>query len=84
MSVPVVTVAASISVEVFLSGTLLTYLHSAFPVTDDAGDPVGPVTLNRLRQIPAAERARTTLAQAACPLPQVPARRLRVRACRSG
>ena len=75
MSVPVVTVAASISVEVFLSGTLLTYRHSAFPVTDDAGDPVGPVTLNRLRQIPAAERARTTVAQAACPLPQVPARR---------
>jgi hypothetical protein len=36
---------------------------------------VGPVTLNRLRQIPAAERARTTLAQAACPLPQFPARR---------
>jgi CBS domain-containing protein len=61
MSVPVVTVAASISVEVFLSGTLLTYRHSAFPVTDDAGDPAGPVTLNRLRQIPAAERARTTL-----------------------
>lgn len=73
MSVPVVTAAASISVGEFLSGNLLTYRHSAFPVTDDAGDPVGLVTLNQLRQIPAAERARTTLAQAACPLSQVPA-----------
>lgn len=42
-------------------------------MTDEAGDPVGLVMLNRLRQISAAERARTTLVQAACPLPQVPA-----------
>lgn len=41
-------------------------------MTDEAGVPVGLVTLNRLRQIPVAERSRITLAQAACPLSQVP------------
>ncbi len=72
MSVPVATVAGSISVGDFLSGNLLTYRHSAFPVTSEADVPVGLVTLNRLRQIPVAKRPRITLAQAACPLPQVP------------
>src|SRR5690349_20312491 len=72
MSVPVATIAGSISAGDFLSANLLTYRHSAFPVTDEAGVPVGLVSLNRLRQIPVAERSRITLAQAACPLSQVP------------
>jgi Zn-dependent protease/predicted transcriptional regulator len=72
MSTPVVTVPASATVEDLLSGQLTGPEHSAFPVTDQAGCPVGLITRNQVRNVPATDRRHTTLAQAACPLEQVP------------
>lgn len=72
MSSPVITAPASATVDDFLSRQLGAREHSAFPVTDHGGRTVGLVTLNQIGKIPAADRARVTLAQAACPLDQVP------------
>jgi Zn-dependent protease/CBS domain-containing protein len=65
-----VTVPASATVAQFLSDYLPWLRHSAFPVTAD-GETVGLVTVNRINRVPAAERDRTTLRDAACPLPEV-------------
>ncbi len=65
-----VTVPASATVEQFLNNYLPRHRHSAFPVVAD-GQTVGLVTMRRISQLPADERARTTLAAAACPLAQV-------------
>jgi Zn-dependent protease/predicted transcriptional regulator len=72
MSAPVVTVPASATVEDLVSGQLTGTRHSAFPVTDPSGRTVGLITRNQVRAVPDADRGRTTLAQAACPLEQVP------------
>jgi CBS domain-containing protein len=72
MSAPVVTVPAAATVEDLLSGQLTGSGHSAFPITDQAGHTVGLVTRDQVRNVPAADRGHTTLAQAACPLEQVP------------
>jgi Zn-dependent protease/predicted transcriptional regulator len=72
MSAPVVTVPASATVEDLVSGQLTGIRHSAFPVTDPSGHPVGLITSSQVRSVPAADRCHTTLAQAACPLEQVP------------
>ncbi len=64
-----VTVPASATVAEFLDN-YLPYLHSAFPVVAD-GQTVGLVTMKRVSQVPAGERGRTTLADAACPLSEV-------------
>ena len=65
-----VTVPASATVAQFLDDYLPRYRHSAFPVVDD-GQTVGLVSVHRVNQVPAAERGRTTLADAACPLAEV-------------
>ncbi len=65
-----VTVPASATVDQFLADYLPWLRHSAFPVVDD-GRTVGLVTVQRINQLPAAERGRTTLRDAACPLSDV-------------
>jgi Zn-dependent protease/CBS domain-containing protein len=64
------TVPASATVAEFLDDYLPWQRHSAFPVVAD-GETVGLVTLNRINQVPPAERDRTTLRDAACPLSEV-------------
>ena len=55
-----VTVPASVTVAQFLDDYLPRHRHSAFPVVAD-GQTVGLVTLQRISQVPADERGRTTL-----------------------
>jgi Zn-dependent protease/CBS domain-containing protein len=62
------TVSASVTVTQFLDKYLPWLRHSAFPVVDDDGQPVGLVTLRRINQVPADQRDRTTLRDVACPL----------------
>jgi CBS domain-containing protein len=66
-----VTVPASATVAWFLDDYLPWHRHSAFPVEADDGQTVGLVTVHRVNQVPAAERGRTPLRDAACPLSDV-------------
>jgi Zn-dependent protease/CBS domain-containing protein len=65
-----VTVPASATVAQFLNDYLPWHRHTAFPVVAD-GQTVGLVTVHRISQVPAGERDRTTLRDAACPLSEV-------------
>jgi Zn-dependent protease/predicted transcriptional regulator len=65
-----VTVPASATVAQFLNDYLPWHRHSAFPVVAD-GQTVGLVTLHRINELPAGQRAQTTLRDAACPLSEV-------------
>ena len=49
----------------FVDHYLFAYRHSALPLTDE-GRPVGLVTLDRVRGIPADRRASTSLAEVSC------------------
>ncbi|TLW91101.1 CBS domain-containing protein [Saccharomonospora piscinae] len=60
------------SVHDFLHGVLLQRRHSAFPVVDEQGRVEGLVTLNRLRSVPLAQRATTTVREIAALLADVP------------
>ena len=64
------TVPASATVAEFLANYQPWQRHSSFPVVDD-GQTVGLVTMRRISQVPAGERDRTTLRDAACPLSDV-------------
>jgi Zn-dependent protease len=66
-----VTVPASATVAWFLDDYPPWHRHSAFPVEAGDGRTVGLVTVRRVSQVPAAERGRTTLGDAACPLADV-------------
>jgi Zn-dependent protease/CBS domain-containing protein len=66
-----VTVPGSATVAWFLDDFLPQHRHSAFPVEAGDGQTVGLVTVHRVNQVPAAERGRTTLRDAACPLSDV-------------
>ncbi len=66
-----VTVPASATVAWFLDDYLPWHRHSAFPMEADDGQTVGLVTVHRVNQVPVAERARTPLRDAACPLADV-------------
>jgi Zn-dependent protease/CBS domain-containing protein len=70
MTADPVTVPASATVAQFMDEYLPWHRHSAFPVVAD-GQTVGLVTVNRISQVPAAERGRTTLGDVACPLSEV-------------
>ncbi|TDB76396.1 site-2 protease family protein [Micromonospora sp. KC723] len=59
------TASAEMTVADFVDHYLFAYRHSALPLTED-GRPVGLVTLDRVRGIPAERRATTTLAEVAC------------------
>jgi Zn-dependent protease len=56
----------------FLADPVFRYRHSAFPVIDEKGLPVGLVTVNRLHQVPAEQRAATALAETMIPLRDLP------------
>jgi Zn-dependent protease len=56
----------------FVDHYLLVHRDLAFPVVDGAGNVIGLVTLERVRALPAAARATTTVAQVATPIAQVP------------
>jgi CBS domain-containing protein len=66
-----VTVPASATVAWFLDDYLPWHRHSAFPVEAGDGQIVGLLTVHRVNQVPAAERGRTPLRDAACPLSDV-------------
>ncbi|MFI7427456.1 site-2 protease family protein [Micromonospora sp. NPDC049836] len=59
------TASGEMTVADFVDHYLFAYRHSALPLTED-GRPVGLVTLDRVRGIPADRRAGTTLAEVSC------------------
>ena len=59
------TVPADISVAQFLDDYLLAHRHSAYPLVDH-DEPVGLVNLSRVRDVPARQRAWTTVREIAC------------------
>ncbi|MFI2367626.1 site-2 protease family protein [Streptomyces sp. NPDC018833] len=75
MTADLLVTSARTTVADFLADPVFRYRHSAFPVIDDQGDPVGLVTVNRLHQVPAEQRAATTLAETMIPLRDLPTAR---------
>ncbi|MFN0090827.1 MAG: CBS domain-containing protein, partial [Acidimicrobiales bacterium] len=63
-----VTAPAAISVAELVERYVLGARHSAYPVVDADGAPVGLVTLEHVRRIPVDERARRRVDEAAAPL----------------
>ncbi|WP_320066746.1 site-2 protease family protein [Micromonospora sp. RTGN7] len=59
------TASPDLTVGDFVDNYLFAYRHTALPLTAD-GRPVGLVTLDRVRGIPADRRSATTLAEVAC------------------
>ncbi len=72
MASPPVTVDRSLSVESLVHDFVLSRRHSAFPVVDEAGAPVGLVTLEDVRRLPPERRAQVTVGDIAVPLAAVP------------
>lgn len=68
-----VTVPADLSVEDLLHQFVLRFRHSAYPVLDAAGAPLGLVTLEGIRSVPAHRRAGTTVRAITVPAAEVPA-----------
>ncbi|AJE39082.1 site-2 protease family protein [Streptomyces nodosus] len=62
------TVSADTTVADFLTDARWRYRHSAFPVTDDDGAPVGLVTLEGARKMPGTEASAATVREAMVPL----------------
>jgi Zn-dependent protease len=67
-----VTVPAGTSVQEFLSGPSWRYRHSAFPVTDPDGCPVGLVSVRQAGQVPAEDRAPTSVDAVMVPIGDIP------------
>ncbi|SCL17147.1 Zn-dependent protease (includes SpoIVFB) [Micromonospora pallida] len=59
------TASAEMTVSDFVDHHLFAYRHSTLPLTEE-GRPVGLVTLDRVRHVPAGSRGATTLAEVAC------------------
>lgn len=59
------TASGEMTVADFVDHYLFAYRHSALPLTEE-GRPVGLVTLDRVRGIPADRRAATTLGEVSC------------------
>lgn len=66
MSVQPQTVPPDLTVAEFVDHHLWQYRHTAFPLTE-AGRPVGLVTMDRIRHVPAELRQDITLREVACP-----------------
>ena len=64
------TVPPDVSLALFVDRYLFEHHHSTFPVTVD-DRPIGLLTLNRVKQVPEANRPWTTVAEVACPMPDV-------------
>ena len=65
---------AHASVAELIDDYLFRFRHSAYPVVDDLGRPVGLVTLERIRTVPPALRSSTDLRSIAFPMSEVPCR----------
>lgn len=57
---------ADISVSTFLDRYVFPSRYSTFPLTGQAGEPAGLVTLKRVKQVPADRRGSTTVGEVAC------------------
>lgn len=66
-----VTVPADTTAEEFVNAFRTRHRYSAFPVTGEAGEPVGLVTFDRVTEVPPGERARTRLGDVCLPLSEV-------------
>ncbi|GAA0664716.1 site-2 protease family protein [Streptomyces thermocarboxydovorans] len=69
------TVPAATTVQQFLSDPAWVYRHSAFPVTDAAGQPLGLISVHRAGKVPVDERHRTSVADVLVPLDDLPTAR---------
>jgi Zn-dependent protease/CBS domain-containing protein len=67
MSTDPQTVPATMSVAEFVGDFLMTHRHTTYPLVEDGGRPAGLVTLDRVRQVPPAQRYGTQLREVACP-----------------
>lgn len=72
MSPDPVTAPADIDVAALVDDYLLRFHHSAFPVVDPAGDPVGLVTLDLVRHVPPSDWPHVTVGRIALGLDAVP------------
>ncbi|MGW0766824.1 site-2 protease family protein [Streptomyces sp. NPDC002676] len=72
MSADPVTVVAGTTVGEFLGGPSWRYRHSAFPVVDPEGHPLGLVSVRQAGQVPEADRGSTTLEAVMVPLADIP------------
>lgn len=75
MSADPVSAPASARVAEFVEEVVLRQRFSTYPLVDPSGRLSGLVTLNRIREVPPAERAERTLQEIACPPAEVPAAR---------
>lgn len=66
------TVDGNATITAFLHDVALLRRHSAFPLLDPAGRLQGLVTFNRIRAVPAEQRATTALRDIACPPDEIP------------
>jgi Zn-dependent protease/CBS domain-containing protein len=72
MSPDPVTVPANITTTAFLDDYVFDHRHSTFPLVDGQGRPVGLITLNRIKHVPAQQRDSTPVLEVACPMDNVP------------
>jgi Zn-dependent protease/predicted transcriptional regulator len=66
-----VVVPAEASVQSFIDDWVFRHRHSTFPVVGVLGDPVGLITLQRVKPVPAEERTVTRLGDLAVPMDEV-------------
>ena len=71
MSTHPIVVAGDLTVQAFLDGVVMQHHCSGFPVIGLDGLPSGLVTLARIKALPPAQRATTTVDQVAAPLAEV-------------
>ncbi|MGV4983202.1 site-2 protease family protein [Streptomyces sp. NRAIS4] len=69
------TVPAATTIQEFLSGPSWVYRHSAFPVTDPAGLPLGLISVGKAGEVTLDERERTTVTNVMVPLDALPTAR---------
>jgi Zn-dependent protease len=62
----------NLTVDDFVRQVALSHRFSTYPLVDPYGGLTGLVTLNRVRAVPATERATTRLSEIACPPTEVP------------
>jgi Zn-dependent protease/CBS domain-containing protein len=72
MSADPVTVPARMSVADLVEDYVWRHRFNAFPVVDDAGRPVGLVTLNRVKDVALEQRPLVPVERIACPMDEVP------------
>lgn len=72
MSPDPVAVSDSLSVEEFVERYVFRHRFSTFPLAADGGRPAGLVSLNRVKQVPAGDRATTRVSDIACDPSEVP------------